>query len=56
MNKGLEPINQPSNKRKPWNGKLIRKLLLTVTVVDPKRFIPKSKLVTYTGAFVELYN
>ncbi len=30
--------------------------MLTVTVVNPKRFTPKNKLVTYTGALVELYN
>ena len=34
----------------------MRRLLLTVTVADPKRFTFKSKLVTYTGALVELYN
>ena len=56
MDRGGEPINQPSNKKKPWNGKLIRKLLLTVTVTDPEWFTPKGKPVTYTGAFVELYN
>ena len=30
--------------------------MLTVTVADPERFTPKGKPVTYTGAFVELYN
>ena len=30
--------------------------MFTVTVADPERFTPKSKSVTYTGAFVELYN
>ena len=51
-----EPINRPSNKGKPWNGKLIRRLLLNMIVADPERFTPKNKPVTYTGAFVELYN
>ena len=31
-------------------------LLLTVTVADPERFTFKSKPVTYTRVFVELYN
>ena len=31
-------------------------LLLTVTIADPKRFTLKNKLVTYTRAFVKLYN
>ena len=44
------------NEGKPWNGKLIRKLLLTVTVGDLERFTLKDKPVTSTGAFVELYN
>ena len=52
MNKGGEP----RNKGRPWNGKLIRKLLLIVNVADSKRFIPKSKPVTYTVALVELCN
>ncbi len=47
---------EPRNEGKPWNGKLIRKLLLTVTVVDPERFTPKSKSVTDTKALVECYN
>ena len=33
----------------------MRKLLLTVIVTDPKRFIPKSKPVICTEALVELY-
>ena len=56
MDKRERPINRLSNKGKPWNGKLIGRLLLTVTVADPERFTPKGKPVTYTGAFVELYN
>ena len=56
MNRGGEPINWPSNKKRPWNDKLIRRLLLTVTVADPELFILKDKPVTYTRAFVELYN
>ena len=55
IDKWKGPINRTSNKKKPWNGKLIRKLLLTMTVADPKRFTPKSKPITYTGAFIELY-
>ncbi len=47
---------EPRNERRPWNCKLIGKLLLTVTVADPERFPPKGKPVTYTGALVELYN
>ncbi len=47
---------EPRNERKSWNGKLIVKLLLTVTVADPERFTLKGKPVIYTGAFVELYN
>lgn len=34
----------------------MEKLLLTVTLVDPERFIAKSKSTTYIGVFVELYN
>ena len=29
---------------------------MIVTVVDPKQFIDKSKLITYIRAFVKLYN
>ncbi len=47
---------EPRNERRSWNGKLIRKLLLTVIVADPEWFTPKSKLVTYTEVLVELYN
>ena len=56
MDRGKEPINQPSNKGKLWNGKLIRRLLLTMIVPDLERFTHKGKRVTYTRAFVELYN
>lgn len=31
-----ESINQLSNKKKLWNGDLIRRLLLNMTVVNPK--------------------
>ncbi len=44
------------NEGRSWNGKLIGKLLLTVTVADPEQFTPKSKPVIYTGTFVKLYN
>ncbi len=47
---------EPRNEGRLWNGKLIRKLLLTITVADPEWFTPKSMPVTYTGVFVELYN
>ena len=53
---GGESINRLSNKEKPWNGKLIRRLLLTVTIADPEWFIPKDKPITYTWAFFKLYN
>ena len=56
MNREGEPINQFSSKGKPWNGKLIGRLLLIVTVLDPEGFTLKRKPVTYIGAFVELYN
>lgn len=56
MDRGGEPINRPGNEKKPWNGKLIGRLLLTVSMADLKRFTLKGKPVTYTGAFVELYN
>lgn len=38
------------------NGKIIRKLLLIVIMADPEPFTFKDKLVTYTKAFVKLYN
>ncbi len=47
---------EPRNEGRSWNDKLIGKLLLTVTVADPKQFTPKGKSVIYTGAWVELYN
>ena len=47
--------NEP-NERSPWGGKMIGRLLLTVTVVDPQRLDRKRKLVMYTGAFVKIYN
>ena len=52
---GGESINEPTNERKPWNGKQIGKLLLIVTIAEPKRFTAKGKPITYTGAFVEFY-
>ena len=55
MDRGGELIYEPTNERKPWNGKQIEKLLLIVTVADPERFTAKGKPITYTGAFVELY-
>lgn len=53
--RGGEPINQPGIEKKPQNGRLNERLLLTVTVADPKQFILESELVTYIGVFVELY-
>ncbi len=47
---------EPRNKGRPWNGKLILKLLLTIIVPNSERFTPKGKSVTYTGVLVELYN
>ena len=47
---------EPRNEKISWNGKLIGKLLLTITVVDPERFTLKENPVTYTRAFIELYN
>ena len=56
IDRGGEPINRPGNNGKSWNSKLIGRLLLTMTVTDPKQLTPKAKPVTYTRAFVELYN
>lgn len=39
-----------------WNDKLIRKLLLTVTMANLERFILKNKLVTYIRELVKLCN
>lgn len=44
------------NGKKPWNGKLIKRLLLTIIMADWKQFTLKDRLVIYTGAFVEFYN
>ena len=55
MDKGGEPIHEPTNEKKPWNRKQIGKLLLIVIVADLKWFRAKSKPIIYTGAFVELY-
>lgn len=44
------------NDKKLSNKKQIRKLLLTITVADPERFIAKNKLITYIEVFVNLYN
>ena len=55
MDRGGEPIHEPTNERKPWNGKQIGKLLLIVTVADPEWFTAKGKPIIYTRTFVELY-
>ena len=47
--------NEPDEKSL-WGGKLVGRLLLTVTVADPQRLDQKKKPVMYTGAFVEIYN
>lgn len=39
-----------------WNGKLIGKLLLIITMVDLKQFTFQVKPITYTKIFVKLYN
>ena len=44
------------NKKKPWNGKLIGELLLTMTVINPEQFTSKGKWVIYIRSFVKLYN
>lgn len=31
-------------------------MLLTMTIIDPKQFTPKNKLVLCTGIFVKFYN
>ena len=49
-------INQSSDKKKLWNGKLTEKLLLTMIMADLKQFVPKFKQVICTGAFFEFYN
>lgn len=52
MDQGVESRNE----RRQLNDKLIRRLLLIIIVADPERFTLKDKPVTYTKAFVELYN
>ncbi len=42
--------------RCPWGGKIIGKLLLTVTITDPQQLDRKEKSVIYTRAFIEIYN
>ncbi len=44
-----------SDERNLWGAKIIRKLLLTVTVADPQQLDGKRKPVIYIGAFVEIY-
>ena len=56
IDRGGKPINWPSNNGKPQNSKLIKKLLLTVTVADPKQFTLKDKYNTNIGAFIKLCN
>ena len=52
MDRGQESRNEG----RPWNGNLIGKLLLTITMAYPERFTPKNKPVIYTRVLVELYN
>ena len=47
--------NKPDEKS-PYGGKMIGKLLLTITVADPQQLDLKEKLIMYTKAFVEIYN
>lgn len=42
------------NEKMLWNSKLIEKLLLIITVVNPEWFTFKGKPVIYTKAFVKL--
>lgn len=39
-----------------WKGKMIEKLLLTITVVDPQLLDHKKKPIINTRAFVKIYN
>ena len=55
IDRGGEPIYEPTNKRKPWNKKQIGKLLLIVTIADLEWFTAKGKPITYTRVFIELY-
>lgn len=45
-----------SDERSFWEGKIIRKLLLIVIVVNLQRLNQKRKPVIYTETFVEIYN
>lgn len=56
INRRKKSINGPINEKKLQNGKKIRKLLLTVTVVNLERFIIKSKSIIYIEVFIEIYN
>lgn len=44
------------NVTKAQNKKQIRRLLLTITVIDSEWLTAKSKLITDTEEFIELYN
>ena len=44
------------DERSFWGGKLIGRLLLTVTVADPHRLDHKRKPMMYTRAFIKIYN
>lgn len=43
-----------SDEGKPWVGKIIRRLLLTVIVIDIQELDPKKKPIMYNRAFVEI--
>lgn len=45
-------MNKFSNKGKPWNNELIWKLLLTINILDQKRFIITKKLIIYFRALL----
>lgn len=47
--------NHP-DKKSSWEDGIIRKLLLTIIVADPKRLNRRKKPMIYTKAFVEIYN
>ena len=55
LDRGEEPIPKLTDERKTWNGKQIGNLLLIMIIADSEYFMAKSKLIKYTGEFVERY-
>lgn len=45
-----------SDKRSLWKGKIIRKLLLIIIIMNLKKLDQKQKQVIYTRAFIQIYN